>query len=103
MNKEVEQHPKTEVFTNMLARAFVQRTDLYSRQLEDGSYVCIHKPLQDQHLLRHLKGEITLGTYCLDQESKTLLCGCGCRQRPPVGAPGGHRPWFGRNRRSCVP
>jgi len=71
MNKEIEQHPKTEVFTNMLAGAFVQRTDLYSRQLEDGSYVCIHKPLQDGHLLRHLKGEITLGTYCLDQESKT--------------------------------
>ncbi len=71
MNKEVEQHPKTEVFTNILASTFVQRTNLYSRQLEDGSYVCIHKPLQDQHLLRHLKGEITLGTYCLDQESKT--------------------------------
>lgn len=71
MNKEVEQHPKTEVFTNMLTGAFVQRTDLYSRQLEDGSYVCIHKPLQAGHLLRHLKGEITLGTYCLDQESKT--------------------------------
>jgi len=54
----------------VLAQRFVQRWDVYSRQLEDGSYVCIHEPLTVGHLYAHLRGEITLGTYVLNQESK---------------------------------
>lgn len=72
MNKEFEQRSEIQILAGMLSATFVQRKELYSRQLDDGkSYVCIHKPLQDGHLLRHLNGEITLGTYCLDQESQT--------------------------------
>jgi hypothetical protein len=50
----------------VLAQRFVQRWDLHARQLDDGSYVCIHEPLN----VGHLRGEITLGAYLLDQESQ---------------------------------
>jgi hypothetical protein len=53
-----------------LAEVFIQRRDLYSRQLDDGRYLCIRKPLTDGHLLAHLRGDITLGTYVLDRESQ---------------------------------
>lgn len=52
-----------------LRKRFVQRTDLYARQLENGSYVCIYKPLIQDHLISHVKGWITLGTYILDAKS----------------------------------
>jgi hypothetical protein len=54
----------------VLAQRFVQRWDLHARQLDDGSYVCVHQPLNVGHLLNHLRGEITLGAYLLDQESQ---------------------------------
>jgi hypothetical protein len=53
-----------------MARGFVQWWDLYARQLDDGSYVCVHEPLNVGHLLDHLRGEITLGAYVLDQEGR---------------------------------
>jgi hypothetical protein len=46
------------------------RQDRRARQLDDGSYVCIHEPLNVGHLLDHLRGEITLGAYLPDQESR---------------------------------
>jgi hypothetical protein len=55
----------------VLAQRFVQRWDLYAHQLDDGSYVCVHEQLNVGHLLAHLRGEITLGTYLLNQESQT--------------------------------
>jgi hypothetical protein len=54
----------------VLAQRFVQRWDLHARQLDDGSYVCVHEPLNVGHLLDHLRGEITLGAYLLDQENR---------------------------------
>ena len=54
----------------ILAQQFVQRWDLHARQLDDGRYVCIHKPLNVDHLFRHLRGEITLGTYLLNPQSE---------------------------------
>ena len=57
-----------------LGKRFVQRWDLQSRHLEDGRYVCIHKPLHTGHLMAHLKGEITLGIYVLDENSKARFC-----------------------------
>ncbi len=71
MSKEFEQNPEIKTLANILAGAFVQRKDLYPRQLDDGSYVCVRQPLQERHLLAHLTGEMTLGSYCLDQDSKT--------------------------------
>jgi hypothetical protein len=71
MNVEVE-IPNRELYplANQLAKTFIQRRDLYARQLEDGSYVCIRQPLKDWHLVAHLKGEITLGAYVLDEGSQ---------------------------------
>jgi hypothetical protein len=54
----------------VLAQRFVQRWDLYAHQIDDGSYVCVHEPLNVSHLFAHLRGEITLGAYLLDQESR---------------------------------
>lgn len=56
--------------SEQFGRQFFQRRDLYARQLDDGRYICVHKPLPPQHLVRHLKGEITLGTYLLDENSQ---------------------------------
>jgi hypothetical protein len=52
-----------------LARRFVQRWDLHARQVEDGRYICIQKPLTQEHLFAHLRGEITLGTYVLSKKN----------------------------------
>jgi hypothetical protein len=54
----------------VLAQRFVRRWDLHARQIDDGSYVCVHEPLNVGHLFAHLRGEITLGAYLLDQESR---------------------------------
>ncbi|MGA7193996.1 MAG: CHC2 zinc finger domain-containing protein [Anaerolineales bacterium] len=54
----------------VLAQRFIQRWNVYPQQLEDGRYVCIHEPLNVSHLYAHLRGEITLGTYLLNRESK---------------------------------
>jgi len=52
-----------------IMNTFIQRRDLYARQMDDGRYVCIPKTLSLNHILAHLKGDITLGTYILDQSS----------------------------------
>jgi hypothetical protein len=54
----------------ILARRFINRWDMYPKQLDDGTYVTIHEPLHVGLLLSHLRGEITLGAYVLDQESR---------------------------------
>jgi hypothetical protein len=54
----------------VLAQRFVPRWELDARQLDDGSYVCVHEPLNVGHLFAHLQGEITLGAYLLDQENR---------------------------------
>ena len=56
-------------FAEELAKRFVQRWDLHARQLEDGRYLCIHKPLKQEHLFAHLRGEITLGAYILSKNN----------------------------------
>ena len=53
-----------------LARRFAQRWDLYSVQLDDGRYVCVHEQLNAGHLFSHLRGDITLGAYILNQNSQ---------------------------------
>jgi hypothetical protein len=53
-----------------LKARFVQRSDLHARQLGDGRYVCIRRPLAIHHLIDHLGGGNTLGTYVLDKSSR---------------------------------
>lgn len=52
-----------------LAHRFVNRWDLYAKQLPDGRYVTIHEPLTTSHILAHLRGELTLGTYLLNEKN----------------------------------
>ena len=54
----------------VLAERFVQRWNPYARQLEDGRYICVHEQLNVGLLFDHLRGEITLGTYLLDEQSR---------------------------------
>ena len=54
----------------ILTQRFVQRWDLYARQLDDGRCICIHKQLNVDDLFAHLRGEITLRTYLLNKESQ---------------------------------
>lgn len=63
---EVELSPIAEV----LARRFVQRWDMYPKQLDNGRYMSVHEPLHVGLLFEHLRGEITLGTYLLDAKSR---------------------------------
>ena len=65
-NKE---HEKWEL-AERLSRQFIQRRDLYARQLDDGRYVCIHRPFNTRLMYQHLRGDLTLGTYLLDIDSR---------------------------------
>jgi len=49
---------------------FMQRQDVYAKQLKDGRYVCVQQPLQTKHIIAHLQGKMTLGAYLLDKESR---------------------------------
>ena len=55
---------------DILAKQFVQRWDIYPKQLADGRWITVHKPLQFGLLTAHLKGTETLGTYLLDAKSQ---------------------------------
>jgi hypothetical protein len=71
MQKENEITPaELESLAMGLEETFIQRRDLYAKQLENGSYICIKKTLMQKHILAHLRGEITLGTYLLNAHSQ---------------------------------
>jgi len=72
MTKEIfDSELDLELMATGLVATFFQRRDLYAQQLGDGSYICIRKPLETSHLVAHLTGKITLGTYVLDLSSQT--------------------------------
>ncbi len=52
------------VTAQVLAQRFVQRWDVNARQLDDGSYVCVHEQLNVGHLFAHLRGEIPWAHIC---------------------------------------
>jgi len=64
-------HNEVNYMADILAKTFIQRWDLYAKQLNDGRYICIHKPLEQRHLISHLLGKITLGTYLFDSQNKS--------------------------------
>jgi len=71
MHKEIDL-PKSELepLAEGLANVFIQRRDLYPKQMDDGSYLCIRKPLKPWHLKQHLAGDLTLGAYALNADSR---------------------------------
>jgi hypothetical protein len=51
---------------------FVQRTDAYAQQRTgERYYVCRRRPLTDDVLRSHLKGELTIGLYSVDPTGHT--------------------------------
>jgi len=52
-----------------LRNLFVNRSDTYAVQTKDG-YTRIDSPLTDDVIEKHLKGELTIGTYQFNLESK---------------------------------
>jgi hypothetical protein len=48
-----------------LFKTFVHRADCFALQSENGQYFSVKEPLTVNHLIRHLKGEITLAVYLL--------------------------------------
>lgn len=57
-----------------LSSLFVNRNDCYCVQLQRG-YTRIQQPITDDVLLQHLKGEVTVGSYQLDKDSRVKwLC-----------------------------
>ena len=68
-----ERLPRREILTplaTILGDRFMQRWDLYAKQLDDGRYAAIKKNLRPNHLIAHLQGKSTLGAYLLDEESR---------------------------------
>lgn len=58
----------------LLMEHFVGRTDAYAVQQADGSYTAVRKPLTMDLLERHVRGEITLGTYLVTPDG---MARCG--------------------------
>ena len=71
MKKEFAQSPEIYAYASMLAGTFVRRKDLFALQLEDGRYQCVRKPLLEKHVIAHLNGDLTLGTYVLGTDNRT--------------------------------
>jgi len=57
----------------LITKTFIQRKDMLASQLEDGRYVAVREPVTQRHLVLHLQGQITLGTYLLRDDSTTTL------------------------------
>jgi hypothetical protein len=53
-----------------LSNQFIQRKDIHARQLDDGRYVCVYQRFTTGLMYLHLAGEITLGTYLLDEKGR---------------------------------
>jgi hypothetical protein len=52
----------------ILGNRFIQRWDVRGEQQDDGSYLCIRQPLTGEHLRSHIRGELTLGAYVLNEK-----------------------------------
>lgn len=70
MKQEFERSPEIHALAGMLSGTFIRRKDLYARQLDDGRYNCVRKPLEEKHVIAHLNGSLTLGTYVLGEDNK---------------------------------
>ncbi len=59
---------------NCFSERFVQRTDVYARQAEDGKFHPVRKTLGDEVIHRHLIGELTLGLYPYSNSTTKWIC-----------------------------
>lgn len=68
--KEKEQQAEIYRVAEGLSKTFIQRWDCYPEQGEGGRYICHHEPLTMDQIVSHLRGEITLGAYVLDENNQ---------------------------------
>jgi len=54
-----------------LFETFINRRDAFAIQLDDGRYFASYKEITVEHVMEHLKGEITLAVYLLNSEGMT--------------------------------
>ncbi len=71
MERKLETEHQYQHFAEAFTAQFIQRRDLYARQLEDGSYVRVNQPFTVELMRAHLEGKITLGAYLLSLENTT--------------------------------
>ena len=68
--ERIPSREELDILAESLSDLFIQRQDLHARQRDDGRYTSIKRPLRRDDLLAHLWGDITLGAYVLDAESR---------------------------------
>ena len=54
---------------------FIHRKDVFSTQQKSGAYFPTKRPITLNDIERHIKGEITIGSYCLDTDN-TIKWAC---------------------------
>ena len=52
-----------------IKKLFVHRKDVFSVQHKSGAYFPIKRPLTLYDIKRHLRGDVTIGVYCLDTDN----------------------------------
>jgi hypothetical protein len=53
-----------------LYTTFVSWCDAFAFQMDDGRYFASHRDVSVQHIMGHLKGDISIAVYLLDQEGQ---------------------------------
>lgn len=56
-----------------LSKTFVNQKDCFAIQTESGQYYRVNNTLRVEHIMRHLKGEVTLGVYLLGSDGSAKL------------------------------
>lgn len=51
---------------------FVNRTDVFAEQQPSGIYLPVRRPLTNEDIQRHLNGEWSIGTYCIDPATQSV-------------------------------
>jgi hypothetical protein len=64
----------TEEVIGLFRERFVQRDDCYVLQSKEGEYRPVHKPLSDEVVLLHLRGEETIGLYPFENSTTKWVC-----------------------------
>jgi hypothetical protein len=53
-----------------LSKTFMQRWDIFAKQMDDGSYICLKKSPSVNKMVEHIRGDVTLGAYLLDIDNQ---------------------------------
>jgi len=66
---------------------FIHRKDVFSTQQKSGAYFPTKRPITLDDIEKHIKGEVTIGSYCLDKDN-TVKWACvdmdGDKTLPPL-------------------